>query len=246
MAWTYRPELAGQQALVQVTLQRLRQEKYRPLIPNIFLRGGSTSPGPTGTLAVSYFGGGLNNTLSNFGSRSDFDVQLMWELQNLGLGNRARIQERSADNRAAALELLRTQDRVAAEVVQAHAQALSAAARVEQAEIELKDAVDSLDKNFEGLGQTRRAGDVILLVVRPQEVVAALQALAQAYADYFGAVADYDRAQFRLYRAIGRPAQCLTADPGPALPRPRFGAPIPSAEHRRAGPDHDVSLRQPS
>jgi hypothetical protein len=45
--------------------------------------------------------------------------------------------------------------------------------------------------------------------VRPQEVVAAIQALAQAYTDYFGAVTDYDRAQFRLYRALGRPVQLV-------------------------------------
>jgi hypothetical protein len=36
-----------------------------------------------------------------------------------------------------------------------------------------------------------------------------VQALAQAYNDYYGAVADYDRSQFRLYRALGHPAQAL-------------------------------------
>jgi hypothetical protein len=50
---------------------------------------------------------------------------------------------------------------------------------------------------------------VILLAIRPQEVVAAIQALAQAYNDYYGAVADYNRAQFRLYRALRQPAQAL-------------------------------------
>ena len=35
----------------------------------------------------------------------------------------------------------------------------------------------------------------------------AIQALAQAYNDYYGAVGDYNRAQFRLYRALGNPAQ---------------------------------------
>jgi outer membrane protein TolC len=192
------------------------------------LRGASTSPGPTGTLAASYFGGGLNNSVSDFSFRSDWDVQVLWELQGLGLANWARAKEMSAENRVAMLQLLRVQDRVAAEVVQAYAQARSAADRLEHAEVELKDATDSLDKNFAGLGETKRAGDGILLVVRPQEVVAALQALAQAYTDYFGAVADYDRAQFRLYRALGRPAQCLATEAAsPAPRRPTFGAPIP-------------------
>jgi hypothetical protein len=53
--------------------------------------------------------------------------------------------------------------------------------------------------------------------------VASLQGLAQAYADYYGAIADYDRAQFRLYHALGHPAQAdanhqLTATPAPPMP----------------------------
>jgi hypothetical protein len=36
--------------------------------------------------------------------------------------------------------------------------------------------------------------------------VQAVQSLGQAYLDYFGAVADANRAQFRLYRALGQPA----------------------------------------
>ena len=43
-------------------------------------------------------------------------------MQNLGLGNRADVREREAEQRQALLQLLRTQDRVTAEVVQALAQ----------------------------------------------------------------------------------------------------------------------------
>ena len=49
-----------------------------------------------------------------------------------------------------------------------------------------------------------------MLVFRPQEAVAAVAALDQAYRDYYAAVADPNRAQFRLYRALGHPAQGLT------------------------------------
>ena len=38
-----------------------------------------------------------------------------------------------------------------------------------------------------------------------QEAVASVQALGQAYADYYATVGDYNRAQFRLYRALGEP-----------------------------------------
>ena len=69
---------------------------------------------------------------------------------------------------------------------------------------------ESADKNLAGLSQTRGTAGAVQLLVRPQEVVAAVQALGQAYADYYGAIADFNRAQFRLYRALGQPAQLLT------------------------------------
>lgn len=211
IALTARPELAAQQALVQATLERLRAERLRPLIPSVLLRGASTPV--TGTLAGGYFGGGLNDRLGAFGARMDFDLQVLWEFQNLGFGNRARVEERRAENRLSVLELFRLQDRIAAEVAQAHAQLESAAARVGEAETGLRDAIESAKANYEGMAQTKKTGAgpeaLLLPVIRPQEAVASVQALAQAYADYYGATSDYNRAQFRLYRALGSPAQAV-------------------------------------
>jgi outer membrane protein TolC len=205
-----RPELASHQALVQATLQQLRAEKLRPLVPSVLLRGTSTVPG--GTLATGVFGGGVNGSMGNFAARGDLDLQVIWELQNLGLGNRARIEGRRAEHRLALVELMRVQDRVAAEVVTASAQVQAATARMADAELGMKEAIESATKNLEALGQTggAAAGRPITLLVRPQEVVQSVQALAQAYSDYFGTIADYNRSQFRLYRALGQPAQLVT------------------------------------
>jgi outer membrane protein TolC len=208
LALTNRPELAAQQALVQATLERLRQERLRPLVPSVLLRGSSTPV--TGTLAGGLYGGGKNDFMGNFGARSDFDLQVLWEFQNLGFGNRARVNERRGEHQLSVLELFRIQDQVAADVVQSHTLAQSAAERMKEAEEELRQAVDSAEKNLLGVSQTKRlTGNVLILVIRPQEVVAAIQTLAQAYGDYYGAVADYNRAQFRLYRALGHPAQLI-------------------------------------
>ncbi len=85
--------------------------------------------------------------------------------------------------------------------------------RLGPAEVELREALASVVKNLQGVGETKRvAGNIIILVIRPQEAVAALQALNVAYFDYFGVVAAYNRAQFSLYRALGNPAQKLTRD----------------------------------
>jgi outer membrane protein TolC len=210
LALTNRPELAAQQALVQATLQRLRQDRLRPLIPSVLLRGASTPV--VGTLAGGAFGGGVNGHIGDFSARSDFDLQVLWEWKGLGLVNLGLIRERKAENRLAMLELFRIQDRIAEEVARSHAQLRSAALRLGDAEEGLKDAVQSAVKNMESMSKTIPLGDRFVLLIRPLEVVASIQALGQAYANYYGAVADYDRAQFRLYRALGQPAQALTGD----------------------------------
>jgi outer membrane protein TolC len=221
---TNRPELAADQALVQAALARLRQEKLRPFIPSILLRGGSTEV--AGTLGIGVVAGGNNGDLGSTSARSDWDLQILWQLDNLGLGNVARTRERNSEHAQAILELFREQDRVAAEVTRAYAQARQAARRVEVTERQVRLAFDSYSKNLAGLGQVRTAGEMLQTVVRPQEAIAAVQTLAQAYADYFRAVADSNRAQFRLYRAMGEPAQTLhqrieiPAGAAPPLPNP--------------------------
>ncbi len=207
VALSTRPELAGHQAFVSATLARLKQEKIRPLVPSLAVRSVSTNP--SGSLGYGAFGGGRSGSLKNFDGRFDIDVQLLWEFSALGFGNRARVHERRAEHELATLDLFRTQDRIAAEVATAFAQVRAAAQRLNDAEPALKEASELVQKSVDGLGQTRRIGDALTLVVRPQEAVAAIQAFAQANTDFFAAVADYNRAQFRLYRALGHPAHCL-------------------------------------
>jgi len=219
VALTSRPELAGQQAVVQAALVRLKQEKVRPLVPSVALRGVSTNP--SGSIGYGAFGGGQGGRVGDFRGRTDLDVQVLWEFQQLGFGNRIRAGERKIEYEIAILEGFRTQDRVAAEVSAAHAQARSAAARLALAEPALRDALDLVRTSLEGLGQTRRAGELVTLIVRPQEVVAAVQLLAQTNAEFFAAVGDANRAQFRLYRALGHPPGALPAAVAPpAAPRP--------------------------
>jgi outer membrane protein TolC len=229
IALTYRPELASQQAQVQATLALLKQERWRPLLPSIVLRGSST---PSGTLAVGGFYPSPSGGIA--GVRGDVDLQVLWQLNNMGFGNVALVHQREAENRAALLDLFRIQDRVAAEVAQAYAQAQLAARRVELAERGIRSGLKSADKNLIALGQTKGVGNQVVLLARPEEAVAAVQALAQAYIDYYGAVADANRAQFRLYRALGQPAQCLVQNQ--QIPTPVNLSPImplnPTGEHR--------------
>jgi hypothetical protein len=152
---------------------------------------------------------------------------VLWQLQNMGYGNRAIVRQRDADQRASQTDFFRLQDQITEEIVQALSQAQTAAQRVGQAEAEVKNGQESVADNLLGLGQTRQAGNIIMLLVRPQEVVAAIAALGQAYSDYYGAIADSNRAQFRLYRALGRPGQALLTKPC-AVQKPEGGGARPT------------------
>ena len=72
-----------------------------------------------------------------------------------------------------------------------------------------------------------------MLLVRPQEAVASVQALAQAYTAYYGAIADANRAQFRLYRALGQPAQCVVQTEQTPTLAPPVVLPAPSVVQPR-------------
>ncbi len=121
---------------------------------------------------------------------------------------------------------------MAAEVAHARAEVESAAVRIGRSEVGLKEAKISFEGNLKGLSETYRVGDRLVLVIRPQEAVASLQQLEQAYDNYFLSVNDYNRAQFRLYRALGYPAGILESErtPGEVLPvdttRPPQMAPV--------------------
>jgi hypothetical protein len=126
--------------------------------------------------------------------------------------------------------------RVKSEVSQAVARLQTARVRVVETEEGVRQAIESADKNFVGLRETARpAGELLRLIVRPQEVVQAIQALYVAYEQYANAVNEQNTAQFELYRALGQPAQWMIshaasiAEPGRGAGR--VSTPAPAAGH---------------
>ena len=221
-----RPELAEAQAIVQATLTRLKQAKLRPFIPSLALRysGGG-------------FGGGPNGFFGNFDGRSDADVNLYWEVQNLGFADRAIAKQRAAQQRTANLELMKVQDRVASEVVRAEKGRIAASRQMEEAGRALPEAQASLALNLKNI----RRGAGLPGATRPIEVLQPVQALAQARADYLDAVLAYNRAQFRLYRALGRPTR-LEQDVKQPMPSPTALPGSTRSPERRDGPAVNAGL----
>jgi len=185
-----RPELASAQELVEATLLRLKQAKLRPFVPS---------------LAVSYagggFGGGAGSFFGNFGARGDAAISLFWELQNLGFGDRAIIHRRVFERNTANVEKVKIETQVAAEVVGAYETRQAASRQITDAAETVTEALDSMKLNFINI----RQGAELPRATRPIEVLQPIQALAQARTDYLDSVLLYNRAQFRLQRAIGQP-----------------------------------------
>jgi len=226
---TNRPELASNQALVQAVAQRIRREKGRMILPSILINGFQT---PDELIQAGIFGIGTNNKLNQWTGRDDVSLQFVWQLEACGIGNLARIKEQRGEQSRAIIELFKVQDRVAGDVTRAQARLQSAAARVGQADRTLRASVIAFNGNYDGLQQTTRFGDVLVLVFRPQEVVFALQRMKSAFDEYFTTVAEYNRAQFEMFRALGYPAREISSvrTPGDVVPvdtqRPGYLPPV--------------------
>lgn len=187
-AFRQRPELAQYRELVEAALVRLKQARLRPFIPSVAL-----------TYAGGGLGGGTGSFFGDFGARGDAMASLFWELQHLGFADRAVMRRNAAEHRIAELELVRIEARVGADVTAAFASRAAATRQMRQSQETLNEAVTSLKLNLANMWQ----GAGFAGSTRPIEVLQPIQALAQARLDYLDSVIAYNRAQFRLKRAVG-------------------------------------------
>jgi outer membrane protein TolC len=188
-ALTHHPALAANRAEIEAVLQNWKRAKTAPWLPTLRL-----------AYAAGGFGGGQSGW-NDFGSREDFAAAAVWQLQNLGLGNRAAVRERQSQFAQAHFRQMAIEARVANDVASAFNVAYARRREIAHAEREVASARDSYKLNEERL---RKAPDQ----ARPIELLQALQSQTQAYFDYLQVVSDYNRAQFRLYNALGRNAAC--------------------------------------
>ena len=138
IALTNRPDLAAKRELVQAAAERISREKLRPLLPLVIISG-FQSPGGM-MIQGGAFGLGPNTSLNQWAGRDDVSFQLIWQFDAFGIGNLARIKEQRGGQSETFVQLYRMQDKVAAEVTEAHASLQSAAARVGQADRSLRRA----------------------------------------------------------------------------------------------------------
>ena len=121
-------------------------------------------------------GFGHSGRILHFDTRTDFDVSLIWQVQNLGLGNRAEIHGQEAVRRQAMVSNMQVRDRVIAQIVETQQQAIDQRRRLGITRSSLFDAEGkpvgpvfrSLRLNFERI----RSGDG-----RPLEVLDSIRSL---------------------------------------------------------------------
>ena len=179
-----RPEIAQARAEYQAACWRSRQETWRPWLPN--LQAGASA---------GSFGGGTGSNYDNDGSRSDVDLLAVWELQNVGVGNVALRREARSQLHQRELELELVRDQIAADVVAAHADVESFAHQLSIA----KAAIHSAEESYRLNASRIQEGEGL-----PIELIQSLGALAQAQQAYTSVVANHNRAQYRLMRAVGQ------------------------------------------
>jgi len=178
-----RPEIAESRFLIDEAVQRLRREQCAPLVPSVLL-------------AASYggMGGGFGGRFKNFGDRFDGDAVAFWELRNFGFGDAAARREADSRVSQARLKEIAALDRVAREIVEAHAQVQARRRQIATSQRGIEAAQKSYERNLARIENTQGL---------PLEALQSIRALSQARRDYLRAVSDFNAPQFQLLHHIG-------------------------------------------
>ncbi len=178
-----RPELKESQALFLAAEENRKGTVYGPMIPsfNAQVFGGGAGGGPDGGP-------------SNFGAEGDYLVGMSWHIGPGGLFDSGRI--RASKARLAATELggARLKDDIVAQVVAGLTRLRSISDQITLAESKLAFATEALRVTNE----RKQYGVGAVL-----EDIQAQQDLDRARSDYVNLLAEYNKAQYSLSRAIG-------------------------------------------
>jgi outer membrane protein TolC len=187
-----RPELTTQYANIREAQIRVRQEKVRPFLPSISVGVSSGAFGGESNLVSGAF--------SPLTGRTDIDAMAVWNIQNLGFGNRARVKEANAVVGQSLAEYSALKNRISREVVDALAEAREAARQLDyarRAAINSKEGFDlDLQRIKGGAGVGRNAP-------RPIELLDSFNDLLLSRQAFVDAITRFDIAQFRLFVAVG-------------------------------------------
>jgi outer membrane protein TolC len=187
-----RPELATQYANIRAAQIRVRQEKVKPFLPIISVGISSGGYGGESNLVSGGF--------SPLAGRTDIDAMAVWNIQNLGFGNRARVKEANAIVGQALAEYESIKNRIRREVADALAESRESVRQLEYARKAALNSKEGFDLDLlrikGGVGEGRNAP-------RPIELLDSFNNILVARQELVAAITRFDIAQFRLFVAVG-------------------------------------------
>lgn len=198
-----RPELTARRSEVQAALYELSLAKVLPFSPTVLMGFSSGGFGGGSSLAVA---AGASR-FSSLDGRADFDVAVFWTFRNLGVGNVALA--RASDSRVRQMQFreLETLNAVRAEVAEAKARTDARFLQIGSGERAVRASGDAFGEDLARI----KGGQGL-----PLELVDSMRLLGRSRYEYLDAIVDYNRAQFQLWVALGRPPADTLARPVPA------------------------------
>ncbi len=177
------PELKQSQASTRAARAAKNGAVYGPLIPSVGAQ-----------VFVGGFGGGHDNGPGNFGDAQDYGVGLGWRIGPGGLFDSGRVNASKARLQAVELSDVKLKDVIIASVVTRHNRVQSLLEQMALAERKLATGNQTLQ-----LTRDRKQFGVGIVL----EDIQAQQELTKARSDYLSAVAEFNKAQYALSRAMG-------------------------------------------
>jgi outer membrane protein TolC len=178
-----RPELKQAEALLAASRAFRNATVYGPLIPSIGAQAFA------GTL-----GGGPDSGRGRVGPVRDYTVGVNWRIGPGGLLDFGRASASNAELAAVELGYAKLRDAVAAEVIAGLTRVRALSDQIGLAEKTLGTANETLR-----LTRARKQFGVGIVL----EDILAQQAVTQARSDYVTAIAEFDKAQYGLGKAVG-------------------------------------------
>ncbi|HWX19438.1 MAG TPA: TolC family protein [Candidatus Binatia bacterium] len=179
-----RPEARQAQAAIAAARETSKGASYGPLIPSA---------------GAQFFAGGLGGSSdagpSRFSNQEELFAGLSWKIGPGGLFDFTRTRAAEAQLKTAELSADKTKDEIARQVVEAATRVQSLTDQIEMARSALEAAQEGLR-----LAQLRREFAVGVVL----ENIQAERDLTRARLDYLQAIAELNKAQYTMLRALGR------------------------------------------
>ncbi|MBI3192391.1 MAG: TolC family protein, partial [Pedosphaera parvula] len=182
-AISMRPELKQGQSLAEAERENKNGTVYGPLIPSV-----------SASAFAGGLGGGRDGDTGNFGDQQDYFVGVGWRIGPGGIFDFSRQRAAKARLNSARLFVEKARDEITRQVVEAFTRLQSQSEQISMARRGLTAAEEGLR-----LAQQRQEFGVGIVV----ENILAEQDLTRTRTDYLKAIAEFNKAQYGLSKAIG-------------------------------------------